>query len=189
MSLRDNVLCSPSHLTFSTPDRHASALCTGLYLLPAELCCPLLGSAEPFQPADGETRGCFGGIQVRGQGEDILPGARAGEAGLLLPGRVSDDSRSRLCVHVRVAGWGYRIERHSLWDLWFPRWFSGKESACQFRRCRRFGFQPWVRKSPGEGNGIPLQYSSQDNPMDRGAWWATVHGVTKESDTTFFFFF
>ena len=38
--------------------------------------------------------------------------------------------------------------------------------------------------SPGEGNGNPLQYSCQRNPMDRGAWWATVHGVAKESDRT-----
>ena len=34
-------------------------------------------------------------------------------------------------------------------------------------------------RSPGEGNGNPLQYSCLENPMDRGAWWATVHGVTK----------
>ena len=34
-------------------------------------------------------------------------------------------------------------------------------------------------RSPGEGNGSPLQYSCLENPMDRGAWWATVHGVTK----------
>ena len=39
-------------------------------------------------------------------------------------------------------------------------------------------------KSPGTGNGNPLQYSCQENPMDRGAWQAEVHGVTKESDTT-----
>jgi len=38
--------------------------------------------------------------------------------------------------------------------------------------------------SPGEGNGNPIQYSCLGNPMDRGAWWATVHGVVKESDTT-----
>ena len=38
--------------------------------------------------------------------------------------------------------------------------------------------------SPGEGNGNPLQYSFLENPMDRGAWQATVHGVTKELDTT-----
>ena len=36
----------------------------------------------------------------------------------------------------------------------------------------------------GEGIGNPLQYSCLENSMDRGAWWATVHGVTKESDTT-----
>ena len=36
----------------------------------------------------------------------------------------------------------------------------------------------------GEGNGNPLQYSCLENPMDGGAWWAVVHGVTKESDTT-----
>ena len=40
------------------------------------------------------------------------------------------------------------------------------------------------RRSPGEENVNPLQYSCLGNPMDRGAWWATVHGVTKQSDTT-----
>ena len=40
-------------------------------------------------------------------------------------------------------------------------------------------------RSPGEGNGNPLQYSClKKNSMERGAWWAIVHGVTKESDTT-----
>ena len=37
---------------------------------------------------------------------------------------------------------------------------------------------------PGGGNGNPLQYSFGENPMARGAWWATVHGVTKKSDLT-----
>ena len=37
------------------------------------------------------------------------------------------------------------------------------------------------RRSPGEGNGNPLQYSCLENPMDRGAWRATVRGVTKEA--------
>ena len=39
-------------------------------------------------------------------------------------------------------------------------------------------------RTEGEGNGTPLQYSCLENPMDRGAWWAAVHGVAKESDTT-----
>ena len=42
---------------------------------------------------------------------------------------------------------------------------------------------PRSGRSPGEGNGNPLQYSCL-NSMDRGAWWATVHGVTKESHMT-----
>ena len=40
-------------------------------------------------------------------------------------------------------------------------------------------FNPWVRRSPGVGNGNPLQYSYWENSMHRGAWWATFHGVTK----------
>ena len=39
-------------------------------------------------------------------------------------------------------------------------------------------------RSPGKGNGNPLQYSCLENPMDRGAWWATVHGAAKEMDMT-----
>ena len=45
------------------------------------------------------------------------------------------------------------------------------------------GSIPGSERSPREGNGNPLQYSSLENPMDRGAWRATVHRVT-ESDTT-----
>ena len=43
---------------------------------------------------------------------------------------------------------------------------------------------PGSGRSPGEGNGYPLQYSCLGNAMDRGACWATVHGVAKESDMT-----
>ena len=44
---------------------------------------------------------------------------------------------------------------------------------------RDVGSIPGLAKSPGEGNGNPLQYSCGENPMDRGAWWATVYGVAK----------
>ena len=44
------------------------------------------------------------------------------------------------------------------------------------------GLIPWSRRSPGEENGNPLQYSCLENPMDRRHWWATVHGVTQELD-------
>ena len=43
---------------------------------------------------------------------------------------------------------------------------------------------PGLGRSPGEENGNPLQYSCLGNPMDRGVWRSTVHGVTKESDPT-----
>ena len=46
------------------------------------------------------------------------------------------------------------------------------------------GSIPKLGRSPGEGNSNPLQYSCLGNPMDRGAWRATVHQVTKESNTT-----
>ena len=44
---------------------------------------------------------------------------------------------------------------------------------------RDMGSIPGSGRSPGEGNGNPLQYSCLGKPMDRGAWWATVHGVAK----------
>ena len=51
----------------------------------------------------------------------------------------------------------------------------------------------WYILSIGEGNGTPLQYSCLENPMDRGAWWAAVHGVAKSqaqlNDFTFIFHF
>ena len=46
------------------------------------------------------------------------------------------------------------------------------------------GSIPGLGRSPGGGRGNPLQYACLDNPMDRGAWWATVHGVTRKSDKT-----
>ena len=56
-----------------------------------------------------------------------------------------------------------------------------KEFACN---ARDPGSIPGSGRSPGEGNGNPLQYSSLENPVDRGAWQAIVHGVAKSQDTT-----
>jgi len=58
----------------------------------------------------------------------------------------------------------------------FPGGSDGKESFCNARNA---GLIPQSEGSPGEGNGNPLQYSCQGNPMDRGAWWVTVHRVTR----------
>ena len=49
---------------------------------------------------------------------------------------------------------------------------------------RDTGSIPGPRRTPGDGNDNSFQYSCLGNPMDRGAWWTAVHGVTKESDTT-----
>ena len=53
------------------------------------------------------------------------------------------------------------------------------QSACQ---AGDVGSIPGSGRTPRKGNGNPLQYSCLDNPIDRGAWQATVHGVTGESD-------
>ena len=47
-----------------------------------------------------------------------------------------------------------------------------------------WGSTPGSERSPGEGSGNPLQYACLGNPRNRGAWWVTIHGVTKESDMT-----
>ena len=56
-----------------------------------------------------------------------------------------------------------------------PCSLDGKEFACS---AEDLGSIPGSGRSPGEGNSNPLQYSCLENPMDRGVWWATVHGVT-----------
>ena len=68
-------------------------------------------------------------------------------------------------------------------ECWSPKMIrgcpggsDGEESACN---AGDPGPVPGSRRSPGEGNGHPLQYSHLENPMDRGVWWATVHGVPK----------
>ena len=63
----------------------------------------------------------------------------------------------------------------------FPGGSDGKESACN---AGDMGLIPGSGRSPGEGNSNPLQYSCPRNPIDRGAWRATIHGDAKESDTT-----
>ena len=58
----------------------------------------------------------------------------------------------------------------------FPGSSDGKESACN---AEDLGLIPRLGRSPGVGNGYPLQYSCLENPKDRGAWQATVHRVAK----------
>ena len=70
--------------------------------------------------------------------------------------------------------------------LGFP---GGSEVKASASNTGDLGSIPGLGRSPGEGNGTPLQYSCLENPMDGGAWWATVHGVAKSqtrlSDLTY----
>ena len=78
------------------------------------------------------------------------------------------------------APWGqgvFLLNATSLAGL--PQRLSGKESACNAEDAGDVGLVPGLGRSPGGGNGTPFQYSCLRNPMDRGAWCARVHGVTK----------
>ena len=82
--------------------------------------------------------------------------------------------------------WLFCPVKHYFWMRWFASVFTlswgfpgdsgSEESACSVGDP---GLNPGLGRSPGEGQGNPLQYSCLENPMDRGAWWATVHVVTK----------
>ena len=84
--------------------------------------------------------------------------------------------------------WGTRERKNFIYH--FP---GGSDGKAPVYNVGDLGSIPGSGRSPGEGNGNPLQYSCLENPMDGGAWWAAVHGVTKSwtglSDFTFTFHF
>ena len=93
-------------------------------------------------------------------------------SGSVPPGVCEGESVPRLSLGFwRFAG------RHQI-----PWWLSGKESA---HNAGDPGLIPGSGRSPGEGNDYPLQSSCLENPMDRGAWRATVHGVAKSQTNSF----
>ena len=61
----------------------------------------------------------------------------------------------------------------------FPKWCSGKDLPAKAGDARDASSIPGLGRAPRVGNGSPLHYSCLGNSMDRGAWWATVHGVAK----------
>ena len=73
----------------------------------------------------------------------------------------------------------YKTKRTLSSVLGLTRWLSDKESACQAGDIRDMGSILQSGRSPGGGNGNLLQYPCLENPMDRGAWRSTVHGVVK----------
>ena len=114
-----------------------------------------------------------------------LPFPSAGESS-----QPRDRTRVSLIAGGRFTIWAVREapsarERHTYVQKSIPKILfghaggsSGKESACQCRKLKRYGFD--LREDClKEKNGNPLQYSCLKNPMDRGAWWAAVHGVSQ----------
>ena len=69
--------------------------------------------------------------------------------------------------------------KHPLGKDGLPQWLSGKEFACCAGGAGDMGLIPGSARCSGGGQGNPLEYSCLKNPMDRGAWWATVHSVEK----------
>ena len=65
--------------------------------------------------------------------------------------------------------------REGLKVLCYSQFLNRRTCCLAFMCCSA----TWVRKTPGGGHGYPLQYSCLKNSLDRGAWWATVHGVSK----------
>ena len=99
-----------------------------------------------------------------------------------------DDLRSLLIPHcpteppfcsvVSYGNWRGKTKiRNSVYA--FEDFLGGSEGKASAFNAGDLGSIPGWGRSPGEGNGNPLQYSYLENPMDGEAWWATVHGVTK----------
>ena len=93
---------------------------------------------------------------------------------------------STYCVQAALPGtdWGpcprelpVRERESTGWII--PRWLSGKESVCQYGRCKRCGFDPWFRKIPWRRKCNPLLYFCLENAIDRGAWRAIAHEIAK----------
>ena len=92
--------------------------------------------------------------------------------------------QERTCVGYRKSGCVFSIQLALWWasgghllSSGLPRWFTGKEFACQCRRC---GFDPWIRKIPWKKKWQSTPVLLPGNPMDRGAWWAIILGGPKE---------
>ena len=82
-------------------------------------------------------------------------------------------------VGLQRAGRNWTFRTNHTAHIRLYRASPGKESACNTVDSGDAGSVPGLGRSPGEGNGSPPPYSCLQNPMDRGDWWATVHGVAK----------
>ena len=96
---------------------------------------------------------------------------------LSLFGEVDTERKTLRWTHTHSLSFVINIRPQSYWiKAHFPGGSDCEESACN---AGDEDLLPGWGRSPGGGNGNPLQYSCLENSIDRGAWWATVHGVTK----------
>ena len=113
----------------------------------------------------------------------ILCCSRHREGGTLRPWGISGHSTT-VC---ELKAWQSQVAAG-----YCPGFQGGSDNKASDHNAGDLGSIPGSGRSPGEGNGDPLQYSCLENPMDGGGWWATVHGVTKSrtglGDFTFTFF-
>ena len=86
-----------------------------------------------------------------------------------------------MCIYAHVYKSSFSLSKYmyNICMYGLLRWLSGKESATNAEDAGDAGSIPALGRSPGEVNGNPLQYSCLENPVDRGAWWATVWRVAK----------
>ena len=100
---------------------------------------------------------------------------RGGRQGLI--SRVQVNKRY-LAIRIRVADWSPASRGSPQVAL------VVKNPPANAGDVRDMGLIPGSGRPPGEGNDNPFQYSCLENSVDRGAWWAAIHGIAKESDTT-----
>ena len=117
------------------------------------------------------------------QSLDMGPTAAGHPPPKLLPAPTGEGIQNLLCWFLMDTFYLRERYPHSCLPFFFSSHFSefpggsdGKEPACN---ARDLGLIPGLGRSPGGGNGNPLQYSCLENSMDRRVWWTTVHGVAK----------
>ena len=127
----------------------------------------------PFRHCSWNSSGADGTFLSGGQSTWVVQSFRTADAVRLLEASAQKSWNGTSTRSAQIQG---RKNRPSLSPL---TGFPGKESSCSARDSGDVGLIPGSGRSPGGGHGKPLQYSCLENPMDRGAWWATVHGVAK----------
>ena len=149
--------------------RHDWATSLSLFTFPFSLSCIGEGNGNPLQCS------CLENPRDRGSWWAAVYGVAQSRTRLK---RLSSSSNSSSwCIYIYVTLWPKHCLILIYWiHMGFLGSLNGEESACNVKD---LGSIPGLGKIPREGHCNPLQYSCLENSMDRGAWWATVHGVAK----------